>query len=147
MKPFNAPSAAPSASAPRIASGRGSPRAPAASRNCIATQTPIAPTERLRPPVTITTIIEKPIMMSIAMVRPSVNRLNGEPKPGVPNAKTAPKMRISATRPNSLVSRKRVHPGGAGATGHVARRQFALDHRGALDGSRRVHATSFAQSQ
>ena len=34
--------------------------------------------------MTITTIIEKPIMMSIAIVRPSVNRLNGEPKPGVP---------------------------------------------------------------
>jgi hypothetical protein len=30
----------------------------------------MAPTARLRPPVTITTIIEKPTMMSIAMVRP-----------------------------------------------------------------------------
>ena len=42
----------------------------------------------------MTTIIEKPTMMSIAMVRPSVNRLNGEPKPGVPSAKIAPKIAI-----------------------------------------------------
>ena len=32
----------------------------------------MAPTARFSPPVTITTIIEKPIMMSIAIVRPSV---------------------------------------------------------------------------
>ena len=71
----------------------------------------MAPTERLRPPVTITTIIEKPIMMSIAIVRPSVNRLNGEPKPGVPSAKIAPKITISAMSPNSLVSSKRAGAG------------------------------------
>ena len=70
--PLTAPSAPPSASAPTIESGTGRPRRSSSQPIAIAAQTPMAPTERLRPPVTITTIIEKPIMMSIAIVRPSV---------------------------------------------------------------------------
>ena len=105
--PLTAPSAPPSASAPAIASGTGRPTRSSSQPIAIAAQTPMAPTDRLRPPVTITTIIEKPIMMSIAVVRPSVKRLNCEPKPGVPNAKIAPKIAISAMSPNSLVSSRR----------------------------------------
>ena len=71
-------------------------RARASQPMVIAAQTPMAPTERLSPPVTITTIIEKPIMMSIAIVRPSVKRLNGEPKPGVPESEDGAEDRESA---------------------------------------------------
>ena len=80
----------------------------------------MAPTERLRPPVTITTIIEKPIMVSIAIVRPSVKRLNCELKPGVPSAKIAPKIAISAMSPNSFVSSRR--PGAGSSVQAIAPR-------------------------
>ena len=57
---------------------RASPRVSHQPAAAMAAQTPIAPTARFSPPVTITTIIEKPIMMLIAVDRPSVNRLKGE---------------------------------------------------------------------
>ena len=76
--------------------------------NAIAAQTPMAPTARLSPPVTITTIIEKPITMLMAATRPSVKRLNGDRKPWCSSAKhDAEHARSATSRPNSLVSQKR----------------------------------------
>ena len=65
-QPLTTPSAPPIASAAEDgerASGR--PSASISQPNAMAAQTPMAPTARFSPPVTITTIIEKPIMMLI----------------------------------------------------------------------------------
>ena len=64
-----------------MATSQGRPSASICQPKAMAAHTPMAPTARLSPPVTITTIIEKPIMMLMAATRPSVNRLNGERKP------------------------------------------------------------------
>ena len=49
----------------------------------IAAHTPIAPSARFRPPVRITTIIARPIIMSIAMTRDKAKILNRDVKPSV----------------------------------------------------------------
>ena len=105
--PLTAPRTAPKAIAPTIASGSGAPACSISQPQAIALETPIAPTARLSPPVTMTTIMEKPIMMSIDIVRPSVNKLKGEAKPGVVRLKTMPNRTIRAKRPNSFVMKNR----------------------------------------
>ncbi len=73
----------------------------------IAAETPIAPTARFSPPVTITTIIAKPIMMLTAAVRPSAKRLNFDRNMGDIAEKMIAKITISTIRPNSLLRRNR----------------------------------------
>jgi hypothetical protein len=54
----------------------------------MAAQTPMAPTDRSSPPVTITAIMARPIIVSMPIWRPMVNRLKGEVKPGSVTRKT-----------------------------------------------------------
>ncbi len=56
----------------------------------------------------MTVIIDRPIMMFTAELRPRENRLNGERKPRVDKAKISAKTAISRIRPNSLDRKKRV---------------------------------------
>ena len=69
IRPLTAPSAPPAMTPTRTAASVGIPTTWTAQPVAMAAETPIAPTARLRPPVTSTTIIEKPMTPSIAMVR------------------------------------------------------------------------------
>ena len=102
-QPLTKPSAAPIAMPPRMATGQGRPAPSISQPDAMAAHTPMAPTARLSPPVTMTVIMAKPIMMLIAAVRPSVNWLNEDRNPDVNRAKQTPNTRISTSRPNSLV--------------------------------------------
>src|SRR5579883_799738 len=62
-------------------------------------QTPIAPIARFMPPVARTTMVEKPITMSMASVRDMAKRLKGETKPGAQLAKTIQKIITMPARP------------------------------------------------
>ena len=80
--PFSQPRSPPSPSANSPASDAGIAQTCIIQPAAMTTQTPIAPTERFMPPAASTTICEKPIRMSIASVRPRLNRLKLEMKPG-----------------------------------------------------------------
>ena len=69
IRPLMAPSNAPMPTPTRMAMMTGNPTDCAAQPMVIAAETPMAPTARFSPPVTSTTIIEKPMTVSIAMVR------------------------------------------------------------------------------
>ena len=84
-------------------------------------------------------------MMSIAIVRPSVNRLNCEPKPGVPNAKIAPKIAISAMSPIRWWARR---PGAEISVQVIAARARLASEAawGLFDRGRRVHIKACCRS-
>ena len=69
ISPLTAPSAAPMSSPSRSAANSSGPASCNAQPITIAEQTLIAPSARLRPPVTITVIIARPMTPSIAMLR------------------------------------------------------------------------------
>ena len=93
-----------------MASGSGTPIACASQPKTMAAHTPMAPTERSSPPVTITAIMARPIIVSMPIWRPMVNRLKGEVKPGSVTAKPVKATAISTARPNSLLSSSRSAP-------------------------------------
>ena len=72
----------------------------------IAEATPSAPSERLRPPVRMTTIIAKPIIISIATTRESAKILNLDVNPSVEKENMATKNTTKQNNPNWFVKTK-----------------------------------------
>jgi ubiquitin-protein ligase len=66
----------------------------------IAAQTPIAPRAKLSPPVKITTIMARPIIISIATTRDSAKILKRDVKPSVTVEKIITKITTRHSRPN-----------------------------------------------
>ena len=104
------PRLAPKRMARGMASGNGMPSDCASQPKTMAAHTPMAPTERSSPPVTITAIMARPIMVSMPIWRPMVNRLKGEVKPSSDSAKAVKAMAMRTARPNSLLSSSRSAP-------------------------------------
>ena len=71
----------------------------------IAVETPIAPRERFKPPVKITTIIASPTIISMDATRDNAYRLNLEENPSVTNEKKIAKNTTRHRSPNWLVRR------------------------------------------
>ena len=102
ITPLIAPSSAPPKSSKINAIGRLLPIPSSNQPPNMTAETPIEPTDKFSPPVTITTIIEKPITTSMEMLRPSAYKLKREVKPVVSSAKIVANTTIRNSKPNSL---------------------------------------------
>ena len=82
----------------------------------------MAPTDRSSPPVTMTAIMARPIIVSIPIWRPMVKRLNVEMNPCSVLAKTANSSKSRTANPNSLLKTVRIKAESRPAAGAGASR-------------------------
>ena len=103
--PFIHPMRAPVARPPAMETGIGRPNPSSKKPVVIIALTPIEPTARLKWPQARTTIMAKPITVSIARLRVSANRLKGDRKPGARLAIIVESNKMMIARPPTLAAR------------------------------------------
>ena len=108
--PFSQPRKAPITMAPAMAGRIGTPTTCISQPPAMTDATPMEPTARLSPPVTSTTIIDRPMTMSMPMTRVTAKRLKTEVKPGLTVAKMTIRSAMTMARPASFEARSVAAP-------------------------------------